>query len=172
MQPESTDKLRWFAVHTRSRHEFRVLERLTGTGVEAFLPSVKRISRWKDRKKVIESPLFPGYIFIHTDNNPAERMSVLKTPGVVRFLGIIPGEPEPVPEEQIAALRRLIESGAPLDPYPYLKEGRRIRIVRGPLAGVEGILVQKVGDNRLVLSIDLLQQSASATIDPADVEPV
>ena len=99
-------------------------------------------------------------------------MIILKTAGVVSLLGTLPGEPEPVPEDQIISLKRIIEAGAPLDPYPYLKEGRRVRILRGPLAGAEGILVQKVNQHRLVLSIDILRQSASVTIEPADVEAI
>jgi transcription antitermination factor NusG len=99
-------------------------------------------------------------------------LSVLKIPGVVRFLGIIPGEPQPVPEEQIVSLRKLVESKKDIDPYPYLKEGEMVRVKSGPLAGVEGVLVEKYGQHMLVLSVDVLQQGAAVKIAASDVERV
>jgi transcription antitermination factor NusG len=156
----------------RSRHEFKVSERLTKSGIEAFLPIVERLSRRKDRKKLISFPLFPGYLFVHIKRNPEEKLTVLKTPGVVRFIGIIPGEPEPVTEEQIISLKRIIESKESIDPYPYLKEGQRVRIRKGPLTGVEGILVEKAGQHSLVLSVDILRQGVSIKIDASDVESI
>ena len=162
----------WYAVHVKSRHEFKVLERLTGSGVETFLPVVERLSRWKDRKKLVDFPLFPGYLFVHIQKNYSDILTVLKTPGVVRFLGIVPREPEPVPEEQIISLKKIVENKRDIDPYPYLKEGQVVRIKRGPLAGVEGILVKKAGQHMLVLSVDIIQQGVSLKIDAADVESI
>lgn len=92
--------------------------------------------------------------------------------GVVRFLGIKPDEPEPVPEEQIVSLKRLAESKQPLDPYPYLKEGQRVKIKRGPLAGVEGVLSKRAGQHLLILSVDILRQGVSLKIDAADVDGI
>ncbi len=167
------DTSQWFAVHVKSRHEFPVAERLAGSGVEAFLPAVERLSRWKDRNKLIRFPLFPGYLFVRVDNTRSALLTVLKTKGVVRVLGNAPGEPEPVPEEQILSLKTILESeaGAALDPYPYLQEGQRVRIKRGPLAGVEGMLVEKAGQHKLVLSVDILRQSTALTIGASEVEP-
>ena len=162
----------WYAVHVKSRHEFRVYERLTGAGIITFLPSMKRLSKWKDRNKLIEFPLFPGYLFVQTDSIHTVRMTILKTKSVVRILDAVAGEPEPVPEEQILSLMKIIHAGVHLDPYPYLQEGQRIRIKRGPLAGVEGILVEKSGLHRLVLSVDILCQSTAVTIQASDVEKV
>ena len=162
----------WYAVHVRSKHEFRVLERLTNSCIEAFLPVVERLNKWKDRKKLVTFPLFPGYLFVHIDKNYEVMLSVLKTPGVVRFIGIIPGEPEPVPEDQIASLKRVVESKETLDPYPYLKEGHRVRIKRGPLKGLEGILAEREGLHLLVLSVDILRQGLSLKIDASDVESI
>ncbi|MDI6802118.1 MAG: UpxY family transcription antiterminator [Thermodesulfovibrionales bacterium] len=161
---------KWYAIHVKSRHEFKVMERLTNTGIEAFLPAVDRLSRWKDRKKLLSFPLFPGYLFVHIDKIYKEMLSVLKTPGVVRFLGMIPAEPEPVPDEQIISLKKLIDSKEDIDPYPYLKEGQRIRIKKGPLAGVEGMFLKRPGQHILIVSVDILRQGVSVKIDASDVE--
>jgi len=162
----------WYAIHVRSRHEFQIYEKLISAGIESFLPAMERLSKWKDRNKLIRFPLFPGYLFVNIDHSSSARMAVLKTKGVVRFLGNVPGEPEPVPEEQVLSLKKVIEAGGTLDPYPYLHEGKRVRIIRGPLAGVEGILVEKSGLHRIVLSVDIISQSTAVTIEAGDVEPV
>ena len=172
MELSDISDLYWYAIHVRSRHEFKVLDRLTKAGIDAFLPVVERLNKWKDRKKLVDFPLFPGYLFVHIHKIYDTMLAILKTPGVVRFIGIIPGEPEPVPEEQIISLKRIIESKESIDPYPYLKEGQRVRIRKGPLAGVEGILVEKAGQHSLVLSVDILRQGLSVKIDASDVESV
>ena len=172
MEQVSKDTVHWYAVHVKARHEFRVYEKLTGAGVSTFLPSLKRISKWKDRNKLIEFPLFPGYLFVQTDNSHDVRITILKTQSVVRILGTITGEPEPVPEEQIKALMKIIASGVTLDPYPYLQEGQKIRIKSGPLAGIEGLLVEKAGQHKLILSVDILSQSTSVTIQASEVERI
>lgn len=156
----------------RSRHEFIVNERLAKSGVEVFLPAVERLSRWKDRKKLVLFPLFPGYLFVRTGKDHSEMLAVLKTPGVVRFLGLLPSEPETVPEEQILSLKKVVESRETVDPYPYLKEGSRVRIRKGPLRGVEGLLVEKAGQHMLVLSVDILRQGLSLKIDASDVDTI
>lgn len=172
MELTDISNLCWYAVHVKSRHEFRVLDRLTRAGIEGFLPVVERINRWKDRRKLVSFPLFPGYLFVNIHKIYEEMLTVLKTHGVVRFLGIVPGEPEPVSEEQIISLKRLLENKESIDPYPYLKEGQRVRIKKGPLKGVEGILVEKAGKHILVLSVDILRQGLSLKIDASDVESV
>jgi len=172
MEQMITLEPKWFAVHTRSRHEFQVCERLTFKGIEAFLPTVERLRKWKDRKKLITFPLFPGYLFVHIPKRPQDILSVLKVKGTVRLLSSIPGEPEPIPEEQIISLKKLVESKETLDPYPYLKEGQRVRIKRGPLADVEGILVEKLGKHMLVLSVDVLRQGVALKIGASDVENI
>lgn len=164
--------MNWYAIHVKSRHEFQVSERLTKAGIEAFLPVVERFRRWKDRKKLINFPLFPGYLFVHIDKNPQSRLTVLKTKGIVRLLGTAPGEPEPVPEEQIISLKKLVENKADLNPYPYLNEGQRVRIKRGTLAGVEGIFVKKLGQHMLVLSVDILQKGVSLKLDASEIETI
>jgi len=161
----------WFAVYVKSRHEFQVHERLTNLDIETFLPVVERLRRWKDRKKMVTFPLFPGYLFVHIPKNYDEILTVLKARGVVKFLSKAPGEPAPVPDDQIESLQKLVNSKEPIDPYPYLQEGKRVRITGGPLAGVEGILKERRGKHLLVLSVDVLKQGASVRIEAFDTEP-
>ncbi len=162
----------WYAVHVRSRHEFHVHRQLGEARIEAFLPTVDRLRRWKDRKKMVTFALFPGYLFVYLPESRQAHLPVLKTYGVVRFLSMIPGKPEPVPEQQILHLKTLVENAAELEPYPYLKEGQRVRIKHGPLSGVEGVLVEKKSRHILVLSIDIIRQGTAVAVDALDVEPV
>lgn len=165
-------ELCWNAIYVKSRHEFKVAERLGNAGVETFLPTIDRLSSWKDRRKLVTFPLFPGYLFIHIESEPLKRITILKEKGVVRFLGLSNNEPESMPEEQIMSLKRLVDSREKIDPYPYLKGGQRVRIRRGPLSGVEGTLVERLGQQMLVISVDLLQQGAALRIDATDVERI
>ncbi len=162
----------WYAVHVRSRHEFQVNDRLTLKGIESFLPTVERLRKWKDRKKLIAFPLFPGYVFVHTTRESNNLLMVLKVKGVVRILCTIPGEPDPIPEDQILSLKKLVENKEELDPYPYLNEGQKVRIKKGPLYGVEGILVEKIDKHILVLSVDVLRQGVALKISASDVEKI
>ncbi len=162
----------WYVIYVRSRHEFKVAERLTDAGVENFLPIVERVSRWKDRRKLVTFPLFSGYLFVHIDDDPFKRLTVLKATGVVRFLGLSESAHETVPDERIMALKRLVESKEQIDPYPYLRGGRRVRINRGPLAGIEGTLVERLGQHMLVVNVDLIRQGAALRINASDVEQV
>jgi transcriptional antiterminator NusG len=160
----------WFAVYTKSRHEKKVAANLKDKGVQVFLPLRNVLSRWKDRRKEVLLPLFTGYLFVHIV--PEEnRLNVLKTPGVVALISDRAG-PLPVPEEQILAIQKLVDSGIRYDPYPYVKEGMRIMIKRGPLRGTEGILIGKRKKHLLVLSVDLIQQSAALEINIADTDVV
>ena len=172
MEPVNTSPQRWYAVHTKSRHEFQAIERLNQKGINAFLPTVERLRKWKDRKKIISFPLFPGYLFVNISKDSQSMLSVLKVKGVVRLLCTLPGEPDPIPDEQILSLQRLIENKADLDPYPYLNEGQKVRIIKGPLSGVEGILVEKLDKHLLVLSVDVLQHGVALTISASDVEKI
>lgn len=166
------ERLFWYAVYVRSRHEFKVTEHLGNSGVDVFLPAIERQRRWKDRKKLVTFPLFPGYIFVRLPQSKPCMLPVLKTPGVVRFVSLRPGSPEPVPDVQIESVRKMVEHGAGVEPYPGLQKGQRVRIVAGPLAGVEGVLQTRRGQHLLVISVDLLQQGAAVQIDALDVEPV
>lgn len=173
--PEFSDTLNapaWYAVNVRSRHEFKVLERLIKTETEAFLPVVEKLSRWKDRKKIVTFPMFPGYLFVHIVRSNQNLLTVLKTNGVVRFIGMTPGEPESIPDYQIDSLKVIVANKETLDPYPYLKEGQKVMIKKGPLAGVQGLFVERAGKHFLILSVDLLQQGVSLKIDASDVETI
>jgi transcription antitermination factor NusG len=164
-----SEEPQWYAIHTRSRHEYKVKEQFEKKNVDHFLPLIEKLRYWKDRKKLIDFPLFPGYIFGHFPLK--DRLKVLTTVGVVRIIGFHDG-PVPIPEEQISAIQKMVTSGLKYDPIPYLKEGQRVRVRRGSLTGIEGVLVEKKKKFRLVISVDLIQQSAALEIDVADVEPV
>ncbi len=159
----------WYAIRTRSRHEKLVHDQLGSRGVEAFLPLVDRRRRWKDRWKTVSFPLFPGYCFARFPYH--QRMSVLMAVGVVQVLGVN-GHAIAIPEPEIEAVRQLVTCTLPLDPHPYLREGMEAEVLRGPLAGVRGILVRKGRHARLVVAIHLIQQAASVELDAADVRPV
>ncbi len=160
---------RWYAIRTRSRHEKKVVAQLAGRGVEPFLPLAKRWSRWKDRRKWIEVPLFPGYCFGRFSHEA--RPLVLKAIGVVSLVGRH-GVPEPVPDEEIEAVRRVVASPIPYDPCPELVQGQPVEVIRGPLMGVRGLLVRKEPKARLVIVVNAIRQGASLQIDAADVAPL
>jgi transcription termination/antitermination protein NusG len=160
----------WYAIRTRSRHEKLVREQLLARpGVDVFLPLWARWSHWKDRKKRVEFPLFPGYCFARLEYG--DRLLVLTAVGVVELLGMN-GHPEPIPDDEISAVQRLVDSSLPFDPHPYLTEGMAVEVVHGPMSGVRGCLVRKEKCARLVISVNLIRQSASVEIDAADVAPV
>jgi len=170
MSQEGLGETHWYAVRTRSRHEKRVREQLEGKpGIEVFLPLWERWSRWKDRRKKVQFPLFPGYCFVRL--NYVDRLRVLNTFGVVELVGA-GGQPEPIPEAEIAAVRSLVRSGLRYDPHPFLTEGMEVEVIRGPLMGVRGRLIRKDRAARLVLSVALVRQSAAMDIDAADVVPL
>jgi len=156
----------WYAVWTRSRHEQMVRDQLERKGLQAFLPTVTRWSRWKDRKKKIDWPLFPGYCFARFD--PAERLPVLKCSGVVSIVSF-DGEIVPIPEHEIEGIRRLVESDLQFDSCPLIREGMMVEVTHGPLKGVVGRLTRKGAHARLVLSVDLIGQAVSVEVDAADV---
>lgn len=158
----------WYALRTRSRHEKMVRDQLVQQGIEPLLPTVKRLSQWKDRKKEVEVPLFSGYCFVRFASD--QKLPVLKTVGVVDIVGGT--RPEPIPDEEITAIQTLIKSVLPYDPHPYLQEGMRVEVIRGPLQGIHGILLRKEKRHRLILGVHLIQQAAAVEIDTADVVPV
>ena len=161
------DASRWYAVWTRSRHEQVVRTQLDEKHVPAFLPTMRRWSRWKDRKKQIDVPLFPGYVFARFE--AGERLSVLKCSGVVSIVSF-DGEPAPVPDHEIEGIRTLVESTLPYDPCPTIKTGTLVEVSHGPLKGVVGRLTRKGSQSRLVLSVDLIGQAVSVEVDAADVK--
>ena len=159
----------WYAIWTRSRHEQVVRDQLARKGFEAFLPTITRWSRWKDRKKQIDWPLFPGYCFARFDSN--DRLPVLKCAGVVRIVSF-EGEIAPIPDHEIEGIRRLVDSDLQYDPCPLIREGMMVEVAHGPLKGVIGRLLRKDHPRaRLVLAVDLIGQAVSVEVDAADVKP-
>jgi transcription antitermination factor NusG len=162
--------MKWYAVHTRSRHEKQVDLFLSKRGIETFLPLVHTLSRRRDRKKYVDIPLFPGYLFVCAEK---ERLYDVKyTRGVTRIIGTDLDAPTPIPDKQILGIKSIMESDVKLDPFPYLKKGRMVRVKSGPLKGLEGILVERKGHYKLVIRIDLLQKGAAAEVYISDIEPI
>ena len=167
MPPSLSDSKAWFAVWTRSRHEQVVREQLEQKGFEAFLPTLPKWSRWKDRKKKIDWPLFPGYCFARFD--PTAVLPILKSTGVVSIISVN-GKPAEIPAQEIEGIQRLVTSELQYDPCPFIKEGMMVEVVAGPLRGVIGRLVRKGAHARLVLSVDLIGQAVSVEVDASDVK--
>jgi transcription antitermination factor NusG len=160
----------WYALYTKSRHEKFVSRELEKKGIETFLPLRRVMHRWSDRKKMIEEPLFKGYLFVHTPL--CHRFPILNTVGAVCFVGRASAEPTEVPEQDILAVRRFVNEEIQIDPFPYLKVGDRVYVRSGPFKGVEGFIDRKDKHCRLVISLHLLMQSISIQIDEACVELV
>ncbi|MGE3842815.1 MAG: UpxY family transcription antiterminator [Vicinamibacterales bacterium] len=159
----STD---WFAVRTRSRAERVVNDQLLRKNLEVFLPTITRWSRWKDRRKAVDWPLFPGYCFARFD--PEQSLSILTCTGVASIVAF--GEaPAPIPHDEIESIRLLVSSKLQFDPVPFIKEGDPVEVVSGPLKGARGRLVKKGQKARLLLSIELIGRMVSAEVDAADV---
>jgi transcription antitermination factor NusG len=161
--------LQWWALYTRHQHEKVVAEMLSAKGFEVFLPLYDSIRRWKDRQKLLSLPLFPCYVFVR--GGFGRRLQVITTPGVHTVLNH--GEHVAViPENEIESIRRTVAGRFHMEPHPFIRCGDRARVIRGSLQGVEGILVRKKNQFRLVLSVDMLAKSVAVEIDAADIEPV
>jgi transcription antitermination factor NusG len=159
----------WYVAYTSANHEKRVSEQFAQRSVEHFLPLYESVRRWKDRRIRLQLPLFPGYVFVRLAL--CDRLNVLQVPGVARLIGFH-GEPAVLPDSEIEALRTSTDPRLRAQSHPYLTVGRRVRMKRGPLDGVEGILIRKKNALRLVLSIDLIMRSASVEVEAADVEGI
>lgn len=163
----STEASTWYALHTRYQHERSVTSMLAEKGFVVFCPTYTEVHRWKDRRKEVTLPLFPGYLFLA--NGLDRRIEVLSTPGVSKIVSV-GNTPAVVPEDEISAIRIATQSRRRVTPHPYLKEGDRLRVTSGPLAGVEGILQAWKDGFRLVLSIELLGRSVGVEVDLCDIQ--
>lgn len=168
LMPNVSTLQSWYAVHTHSRHENKVAAGLAEKSVTTFLPTVRQLHNWSDRRKIVEVPVFPCYVFVRVQQWKQVHSLVLRTPGVFRWVGQT-GEPTVIPDSQIDAVRSAVATDLSVSLHPFLKEGQRVRICSGSLEGVEGILVGKNKDCKLVISIDLLQQSIAVALEGYDV---
>jgi transcription antitermination factor NusG len=165
--PERTENARWYALYTSPRHEKCVAQQIEQHRIACFLPLYRSVRRWKDRRKELDLALFPGYVFVHM---PIEnRLQILRLPGAVRLV-TFNGQPAALPEDEIETLRNRLSGSRTLEPHPYLRVGRRVRVRSGPMLGLEGIMVRRKDRCRVVFSIDLIMRSMAVEVDEADLE--
>jgi transcription antitermination factor NusG len=159
----------WYALYTRHQHEKMVDQILTNKGFNTFLPLYATTHNWKDRTKALSLPLFPCYVFLK--GGIQRRLQILTTPGIYGLVSSA-GQPAAIPDIEIDAIRRVLESGTRVEAYPFLKCGNWVRVKCGPLTGIEGILVRKKNISRLVLSVEILGTAASIEVAAFQVEAV
>ena len=159
----------WYAAYTRANHEKSVAQQLSHGSVEHFLPLYETLRRWNDRRMRLQLPLFPGYVFVRMALR--DRLRVLQIPSVVHLVSFS-GIPTPLPESEIEAVQSCLSRERGLEPHPYLRTGRRVRVTGGPLSGQEGIVVRKKNHCRFVISLHLIMRSVSVEISDADLAPV
>ncbi len=164
---EAYVEARWYAAYTRANHERRVAEQLRERGVENFLPQYESVRKWKDRRVRLYMPLFPGYVFVHLALR--YRLRVLEVPGVACLVGFA-GKPVAVPEEEFARIRGILSKGLRAQPHPYLQAGRRVRVRSGPFEGMEGIVVRRNNNSRLVISLELIHRAIAVDVEEASLE--
>jgi len=160
---------KWFAAYTSANHEKRVAAQLGLREVEHFLPQYASVRRWKDRRVMLQMPLFPGYVFVHFALR--NRLQVLQIPGVVHLVSF-GGHPVPVAEEDLRVIQNCLSGGHQVEPHPYLQAGRRARVRSGPLQGLKGIILCRKNRTRFILSFDLIQRSVAVEIDEMDLAPI
>ncbi len=162
---------RWYALHTRARHEKTVEKRLREKGLETFLPVSHEVHTWSDRKKKVEMPLFNCYVFVRCAFSAEDRTKVYEIESVHGFVGVR-GAGVPIPDGQIEAIRMVLAQKTPWRSHPFLKAGQRVRVRGGALDGIEGVFLSENGDHSLVISVDAIQRSMAVRIDGYNVEPV
>jgi transcription antitermination factor NusG len=162
------DEQRWYAAYTCAQHEKRVAAELGVREVEHFLPLYNSVRRWKDRRVSLELPLFPGYVFVRLALH--DRLRVLQIPSIVRLVGFN-GLPTALPNEEIEILRSGLCESLCAEPHPFLTVGRRVRIVGGPFAGLEGVLKKRKNRVRVVVALGLIERSVAVDVDICDVVP-
>jgi len=162
----------WYAVWTRSRQEKVAAASLNNLGIRHYLPLTSELRQWSDRKQMVETPLFSGYLFVCISLLKKNgKLQVLKIPGIVGFVGNQTG-PLPIPHQQIEDVRTVLTAGVECSVHPLLKEGDRVRVLKGALAGVEGTLERTKSTSRLLISIEMIRQSLSVNVLREDVELV
>lgn len=156
----------WYAAYTSARHEKSVAEHLRQRDVESFLPLYETVHRWNNGRHRVQLPLFPGYIFVHIALR--DKLRVLQVPGLAHLVSFH-GAPAPLPSAEIELLRSALAAGVPAQPYRYLNVGSRVEVCRGPLEGLQGILLRRQGQFRVVLSVDMIMKSIVVEVDAGDV---
>lgn len=167
------DDSAWYAIWTRSNCERLVAQQLSAKGFAAFLPEMGARSNRNGKSHVVQVPMFPGYLFLRHAMEKHSYVEILKARGVVRILERGWTQLTPVADEEVTAIQQLVESGVPVFPHVYFREGDRVRVVAGPLAGLQGVYLRdKPNRGRLVVSVNLLQTSVAVEVDSAFVEPM
>jgi len=166
------DLAKWYAVHTRSRFEMKVLEGFSGKSIEAFVPRIQVMSKRKDRRKKILTPLLPGYAFVHFDMNPEIYWDIIKTTGVVRMVSFR-GTPIPAKDEEMSSLMILDGTDRTVQNQTYVKAGDKVMIMEGPLKGLVGFYLRRKGQSdKVVVSVELLKRSLAVEIEDWALEKV
>jgi transcription termination/antitermination protein NusG len=158
----------WYAVYTCARHEKRVKQQLDLRQIRCALPLYRAVHRWKDRRKELDLPLFPSYIFVNLALT--NRVRVLEIPGVVSFV-CSQGKPVVLPRHEVGPFLADHGAGRGIEPHPFVQVGRQVPLRNGPLAGLEGTLLRWKEGLRLVVSIDMLMRSVAVEVSAEDVEP-
>ncbi|MDM8538446.1 UpxY family transcription antiterminator [Desulfobacterales bacterium HSG17] len=164
-------KREWYVLHTKSRFEGIVYDALDKKSKEVFLPRIWVKSRRKDRKVMLHTPLFPGYVFVKTDLDARDHLDILKTTGAVKLIGNNDG-PIPAEDQAIASLQIMVSTDEKIKAGSRFLKGDSVMVMAGPFAGVVGIFVQERGEGRIMVNIDILGQNASAVMDEDDVEKI
>ncbi len=159
----------WYALRVKPNHEKPVAAALRGKGLQEFLPLLRSKRQWSDRVKMMDLPLFPGYLFCRL--NLEDRMPLITTPGFLYIVGV-GRNPEPVDESEILAIRSVLRSGFPVTPWPSLMVGQKVQLKHGPLRGLEGVLTKIADQHRIYVSVTLLKRSISVEVDPLWVRPI
>jgi transcription antitermination factor NusG len=160
----------WYAVQTLPRHEKKIAAELSQKSINSFLPLVSEKHQWSDRRVSVDTPLFPGYVFVRITQDQSARVAVLRTVGVRKFVGMR-GMGDPIPDIQIDSVRAIVSKGVPFCSSTFINVGQRVRVRGGSLEGVEGIVTSVNGDNSLVISVDLIQKSLAIRITGFAIEP-
>lgn len=167
----TADQSAWFAIQTRPRYEKKIAAELQEKGIKAFLPLSSATHQWSDRRRKVHAPIFPGYVFVRIAPVAHARVSVLRTNGVISFVGVR-NVGIPIPESEMTAIQTVFEEGVALEPYPYLKVGQQVAIRGGCLDGVSGVLQARNGDRSLIISVNLIQRSIAMRIEGYQVEAI
>jgi transcription antitermination factor NusG len=165
------EEMRWYALHTRSRHERVAAQQLREFGLETYVPTVREVHRWSDRQKKVEVPLFSCYVFLRCGMTQQDRNHVYRVASVLGFVGCSSAATA-IPDEEIERVRTALSQTATWRSHPFLKAGQRVRVKGGALDGIEGIFISENGDHSLVISVNAIQRSMAVRIDGYDVVPL